>query len=238
MKRTQTPYILAEGKNANKRLDFQHKLFSGKLIEAFETASSMINISGATVVDFGCGTSSAYKDISTFIGCSGKYIGIDSSKEQISFNQSKYKAAYYLVGDENSPQVMAALTSADIIYLRFVVMHQKNQNEFVKKIYNTAKSKAILIIQEPENTPEHKAEMVKKYPFSGDLCDIKSKIGKRVDLNYNFAKDIEPVLKDLNPETIIHRSENIQIPLPQVKKLFTPERPLKEIHFRPLKLIH
>lgn len=61
MKQTPPPYILAEGKNAKEHLDFQHALFRSKLFEAFETAASMREIRGATVVDFGCGTSSACK---------------------------------------------------------------------------------------------------------------------------------------------------------------------------------
>lgn len=228
MNQPQTPYILAEGKNATNRLDFQHKLFQGKLVEAFKKASSLKTMGGTTVVDFGCGVSSSYEDIRIFIGPYGKYIGIDSFHEQIAFNQTRFKDAYYVVGTENSSEVMSVLSSADIVYLRFVVMHQKNQREFIKKIYDAVKSKAILIVQEPENTAEQKAEMVKKYPSSGDLWDLKSKIGRKIGLDYNFAKHLEPIFKEMNPEAIIHTAETIDVPLSQAKELF--EQSIREIH--------
>lgn len=93
-------------------------------------------------------------------------------------NKTKFSDAQYVVGGENTPEALAVIGSADIVYLRYVVMHQKHQKEFVKKIYDAMKPGAILIIQEPEDAPERKEEMVKKCPFSGELWDLLCAYGK------------------------------------------------------------
>ncbi len=222
-----TTYSLAVGEDANQRLDFQDSLFRDRMIQAFKTVDSFKNISGSTIVDFGCGTSSTYDGITYLIGSTGQYIGIDASKEQITFNKSRFKEALYIVGDENSAASKAAISSADIVYLRFVVMHQKNPRDFVEEIYGAMKPGAILIIQEPEDTEYRKAEMVKKYPFSGNLCDFKIKVGKKLDLDYSFSKNLEPIFKELKPKRLIHTAEHIYVPLKQAKKLL--ENNIKEI---------
>ena len=83
-------YILGEGQKDKDRLDLQNKLFKGELVKAFETAKSIKNLYGLKVVDFGCGVASAYPVIREFIGSSGKYIGIDSSADQISTSKMSH----------------------------------------------------------------------------------------------------------------------------------------------------
>src|SRR4051812_19996223 len=76
-----TSYVLAVGEDADQRLDFQDSLVRDKMIHAFKTADSIKKIKGSTIVDFGCGTSSAYDGIISLIGSTGEYIGIDSSQK-------------------------------------------------------------------------------------------------------------------------------------------------------------
>lgn len=214
-----SPYALAVGQEANQRLDFQNSLLEKQMMQAFENAASFKKIKGATIVDFGCGTASAYAGIRSFIGPSGQYIGIDSSQEQIAFNQCQLKEPIYIVGDENSSDAQRAISTADILYLRCVVMHQKNPKSFVENLYKTAPPGALIIVQEPEDTPECKAEMVAKYPLCGDLCDLKVTLGKRLGLDYSFAKHLAPIFKELAPQKLIHKTESLYIPLAHAKKL-------------------
>ncbi len=215
-----TNYALGEGRSAQKRLDFQNTLVKKHLIHALETASTMAPLKGSTVVDFGCGSSSAYETLYSFLGPRGTYIGIDRSKEHIALTNKRFKGKRYILGGEDSPEAEAAIATADVVYMRYVVMHQKQQKEFIHRIYNKLKPGAIFIVQEPQDTPERKAEMIEKYPYAGALCDFKSKIGEKLGLDYNFAPNLEALFKELRPSKLVHRAEDIYIPLKMAKKFY------------------
>lgn len=221
-------YTLLEGKSAQERLDIQNEFNRDILINAFEEVSSIANIEGATIVDFGCGTSSAYPDIKALIGQSGKYVGVDSSEKQIEFNKTRFHDASYIIGNEETKNVQAVLASADIIYIRFVVMHQKNPKQFLEKIYALAKSGAFIIIQEPESDEAKRTFTAERYPFAIELCDFKTMIGKKRGLDYNFASQIEPYFKSLKPMKLIHHSEYIELPMSQAKVFLA--KTFNEIH--------
>lgn len=223
-------YTLLEGKTAQERLDIQNEFNRGILIKAFTEVSSIINIEGMTVVDFGCGTSSAYPDIRSLIGPSGKYIGIDNSEKQIEFNKARFKDVNYIIGDEKEKTVQEVLASADIIYIRFVVMHQKNPKDFLQMIYSIAKPGAFIIIQEPESDEEKKKFTAAKYPFAIELCDFKTLLGKKRGLDYNFASQIKTYIKTLRPKKLIHNTEYTELPMPQAKAFLT--KTFNEIHVK------
>lgn len=222
------PYVLGEGKEAASRLDLQNTLFKKYHVGAFKKTASLVRLEGAKVVDFGCGTSSAYEDIRSFIGDAGTYIGVDCSAAQIEINKQRYPHNTYIHGDENSAPVKKALASADIVYMRVVVMHQKHQIQFLKTIYKHLKPGAVLIIQEPENTLEQKKMNTAKYPFSGALVEIKARVGARMGLNYNFASQLEPVLKTFQPTILIHDTDYTRIPTYAAKELLT--QTVNEVH--------
>lgn len=227
---SQNSYTLLEGKKAQERLDIQNDFNRDNLIKAFKEVSAMSNVEGMTVVDFGCGTSSAYPDIKTLIGSSGKYIGIDESAKQIEFNRARFNKVDYIVGNEQTKETKEALASADIIYIRFVVMHQKNPKHFLKIIYNIAKPDAFIIIQEPETDKEKRKFIAAKYPFATELCDFKTQIGKKRGLNYNFAVHIEPALQSLRPKKLIHYATYNELPMSQAKVFLG--KTLNEIHIK------
>lgn len=223
----QNSYILAEGVEADQRLKFQHDLVKDELIKAFKKLSSIKNLKNSKIVDFGCGTSAAYHDIKNFIGDKGEYIGIDFSEKQISFNKQKFPNVTYIAGDESAPQVIEVFKNADIIYMRYVIMHQKQPAEFIKHIYRLLKPGAVLILQEPEETANRKAEMAKKYPFAAELCDFKKILGERRGLDYNYARKINELLQKLQPSKIIHVSKDLHITLSDAKKFL--EFNIKEV---------
>ncbi len=204
-------YVLSEGSKEKTRLDLQNELLKNKLIDAFETAESIKNLKGSTIVDFGCGVSSAYPVIKEFIGNSGKYIGIDSSKNQIITAKQRFPNAHYIQGDEKKLEVLQKISSADIVFMRFVIMHQEKQKDFIQHIYSHMKSGSILIIQEPEDTTEGKKKMLNQYPYAEILCDFKAKLGKGLDLDYNFARNLKPILESFDPKKIIYKNEDVYI---------------------------
>lgn len=212
-------YILGEGQKDKKRLDIQNELFKNKLVKAFEDTNSIKRLDGLTVVDFGCGVASAYPVIKKFIGHSGKYIGIDSSESQITTAQKSYIDAHFIQGDETDSHVLEQISSANVIFMRFVIMHQKKQQDFIKKIYTHMQSGAILIIQEPESTTERKNKMCQKYPYSEIICDFKDILGKGLGLNYNFAGQLAPVLESFQPTKITHRVDDLYATTTQAKEL-------------------
>lgn len=162
------------------------------------------------------------------IGPSGKYIGIDNSEKQIEFNKVRFKGINYIVGDEEAKTTQEVLASADIIYIRFVVMHQKNPQDFLKRIYSIAKPGSFIIIQEPESDEEKKKFTAAKYPFAIELCDFKTLIGKKRGLDYNFASQIEPYIQTLRPKQLIHNTEYTELPMPQAKAFLA--KTFNEIH--------
>lgn len=221
-------YTLMEGKSAQERLDIQNQFTREILIKSFKEISSITDIKGMTAVDLGCGTSSAYPDIQNLIGPSGKYIGIDNSEQQIAFNKRRFSEISYILGNEDTKEVQEALARADIIYIRFVVMHQTNPKNFLEKIYSSAKSGAFIIIQEPESDEEKKKFIQSKYPFAIELCDFKTLIGKKRGLDYNFASQIEPSIQTLKPKKLVHNTEYIELPMSQAKVFLA--KTFNEIH--------
>lgn len=212
-------YALKESKSEANRLDFQNTLFQKILENAFGKAAQFKNIEGATIVDFGCGTSSAYADISKHIGADGTYIGIDASEKQLAFAKEKYPHIHYINGDETNPDAQNAISNADIVFMRYVVMHQPQPEAFVRHIYDRLKPGALLIILEPEEPEERKQEMVAKYPYTEALCDLKVRIGKGLGLDYNFAAQLEPILKSLSATEFYHNKTKVKLPMKQAKLL-------------------
>ncbi|MCH9812274.1 class I SAM-dependent methyltransferase [bacterium] len=213
-------YILSEGKGDEKRLDFQNDLFHKELCKAFTFASAMVDLEGKVVVDFGCGVSSAYRGIATFIGENGTYIGIDSSKKQIEVAQAKNPHIEYLCGDQTCTQIQEVLKRADIIYLRAVVMHQKDPQQFLEEFYSILRPGTVVLIQEPENTVGQKNMMRFIYPHSYVLCTLKDDLGRRRGFDYNFAGKASSVLSDLSPSTFIHLHENLWATCKQAKVMY------------------
>lgn len=228
-------YVLLKGAEAENRLNVQHDLYKGILSESFQWALGALKVKGPKVIDFGCGTASAYEDIKNIIGDSGKYIGIDASHEQIIWCKGKYPNTEFIVGNEEDESTLEILTSADIIYMRFVVMHQKKPAEFLTKVFNAMKPKSMMIIQEPEATQERRNLVLEKYPYAVDLCDIKAKLGAKTGLDYNFAGKIVDHLKSLKYQIMQHAEEDIEVPMPKAKGFLATT--IMEIHKKDSSLI-
>ncbi len=215
-------YVLQEGKSAHSRLKRQSDIYRPHLMQAFKTAAAIKGLSGLRIVDFGCGTSEIYADVMSFIGRSGNYIGTDRSADQISFAREKYPTAEYIVGDESNPQVLQSISKADIVYMRLVVMHQKQPAAFVKKIYEAMKPGAILIMQEVEDTPEQKEVMLKQYPnIDGvdKLYDYKKTLGPRVSVDYGIARYLKNIFAKLEPINLTENAEEVMLSMATDKPL-------------------
>ena len=213
-------YVFSEGKKDAYRLDFQNNLLDKELCKALSYATALNNLQGKVIIDLGCGVSSAYQRIESFIGKEGTYIGIDVSEKQIEVAKEKYPHLKYLCGDLINPEVRAELASADFIYLRAVVMHQKDPVSFLTDLYQMVKQGAVIIIQEPENTQSQKNAMQLMYPSSALLCEFKEDLGARRGFDYNFAGKIERVLEDFCPTMLIHLHENLWVTCSQAKFMF------------------
>ncbi|MCE2992581.1 MAG: methyltransferase domain-containing protein [Alphaproteobacteria bacterium] len=201
-------------------MEIQNEFARDILINAFQDVSFIKTIQGMTVVDFGCGASSAYKDISRLIGESGRYIGIDDSEKQIEFNKAHFQGMEYIVGNENSKEAWQVLYSADIIYMRFVVIHQKNQKGFLRTLYDDRKPVSFLIIQEPDYDQEKKKFVAQRYPFAVEIPEFKGMLGKKRGVDYNFAPHIKPFFETLKYQKLIHNTNHMELPMPQAKAFF------------------
>lgn len=230
----QKRYILSEGQGDEKRLDFQHTLFKDLFVEAFKTARSFKDMTGACVLDFGCGNASTSSYLQELVTKAGHYIGVDVSEHQLTKARDKAPEAFFIHGDENSAEGQKALSQADFVYMRFVVMHQKHPQAFIEKVYSHLKPGAVLILQEPEGPEERKQEMRAQYPGSDILSDFKLTLGRGLGLDYDFARHLEPILTEMGPQKIVHQEEKVYIPTRMARRLH--KQNLKSVSERALNL--
>lgn len=213
-------YSLSEGEADSSRLSFQNKMLETELTQALVKAAEYKDLKSKTFLDFGCGNSSAYAPIMKHTYDSVQYVGVDTSQAQIDLCRKLRPKVDYVLGDENSPEVTEKISKADIVYMRCVVMHQKNPQEFINDIYKKMEPGALLIMQEPEGRPEFKLEQIKKYPKCEILCDFKSVLGKGFGVDYNCAGYLEPFLRSLDPREFFHSTSSFCMTTSQAKLIY------------------
>ena len=142
-------YALSVGKADEERLNIQCRICD-PYTKRFRS-ENLPSLVGKTVLDIGCGTGVLSCYWAEEVGPTGKVIAIDISNEQLDIarKQSAELALHNIEFIEmNVENINSLHEKFDLIYCRFVLMHLKDQEEILKKMYAQIKSGGYLFCEE------------------------------------------------------------------------------------------
>lgn len=141
-------YLLAVGKKDEERLSLLNTLFS-------ETSQRLLLKAGLTagmrVLEIGCGTGNMTGWIANQVGKDGKVVAIDISEEQIAIAKEKNITHPNIEFIVQSIFNLENLASFDLIYSRFVIMHQTDPCDALKNLVAQLKPNGIIVCEEASN---------------------------------------------------------------------------------------
>lgn len=142
-------YALAVGKSDEERLNIQCRICD-PYTKRFRT-ENLPNLKGKTILDIGCGTGILSCYWADEVGPTGKVIAIDISGEQLDIAR-KNAAERGLNNIEfiemNVQDINTLYDKFDLIYCRFVLMHLKDQEMILRKLYDQIKPDGYLFCEE------------------------------------------------------------------------------------------
>lgn len=210
MEEKKNTYVLAVGQKGSTRLDLQNGILKEYTDKHLEKAGLS---KGQTAWDIGCGNGTMTLELAKKVGEMGRVYAIDRSEEQLAIAKAKVKAeglenVTFLQGDIRD-QTDLPTGIADIVYMRFVLMHIKDPETVIGIVKNLLKDGGVVASQESimstfYDSPSHEIfhqyrntvkTMTKKLGIDVD-------IGKRLkslyeEAGYEKTEDyfIQPTLK-------------------------------------------
>ncbi|ACE06558.1 hypothetical protein Aasi_1234 [Candidatus Amoebophilus asiaticus 5a2] len=142
-------YPLAQGKAAVNRLALLNKLYNNKSIA---TIQQYIDKTTKNILEIGCGTGVLAAQLASVVDDSIQVLATDVSEAQIEVARNahtKNRNLSFIVCDCN--QVGQLQEKFDIIYMRWVIIYQKNISEIIHQLYRILKPGGYLIIE--DNNP-------------------------------------------------------------------------------------
>lgn len=200
---TKPTYMLKTGEGDRERLNIQSVFAEAPLLEAMTKwqAEGLLgkDFSGKILLDFGCGTGSACLFLKKCFP-NVKYQGIDLAADSIASAQDAYPSEIFSVGNEHEQSI---IYQADIIFVRFVVQHQCNPEQFLRDLTSKMKNGAKIVIFEPYTNVNHISKELPNslYQTRMRLTDYKFALGEVAGNQQNFAPKI------LNHLTLLGLSE-------------------------------
>lgn len=196
-------YMLKTGEGDKERLNIQSVFAEVPLVEAMTKwqAEGLLgkDFSGKILLDFGCGTGSACLFLKKCFP-NVKYQGIDLAADSIASAQDAYPNETFSIGNEHEQSI---IHQADIIFVRFVVQHQCNPEQFLRNLTSQMKSGAKILFFEPYTNVDHISKELPNslYQTRMRLTDYKFALGEIAGNQQNFAPKI------LNHLTLLGLSE-------------------------------
>lgn len=210
MKDEKNTYVPAVGQKGSTRLDLQNGVLKEHTDKHIEKAGLS---KGQTVWDVGCGNGAMTVKLAKKVGETGRVYAIDRSEEQLAIAKEKVKAeglknVTFFQGDIRH-QTDLPTGIADVVYMRFVLMHIKNPEIVIEIAKNLLKDGGVVASQESimstfYDSPDH--EIFCQYRNTVETMTkklgIDIDIGKRLKSLYEeagYAKTedyfIQPTLK-------------------------------------------
>lgn len=196
-------YMLKTGESDKERLNIQSVFAEVPLVEAMTKwqAEGLLgkDFSGKILLDFGCGTGSACLFLKKCFP-NVKYQGIDLAADSIASAQDAYPNETFSIGNEHEQSI---IHQADIIFVRFVVQHQCNPEQFLRNLTSQMKIGAKILFFEPYTNVDHISKELPNslYQTRMRLTDYKFALGEIAENQQNFAPKI------LNHLTLLGLSE-------------------------------
>lgn len=189
---TKPSYMLKTGEGDRERLNMQSVFAEAPLLEAmtkWQTEGLLeSDFSGKILLDFGCGTGSACSFLKKNFP-NVNYQGVDLAADSIASAQAAYPNETFFIGNE---QEQSIIHQADIIFVRFVVQHQCDPEQFLCDLTSQMKNGAKILIFEPYTNVDHISKELPNslYQTRVRLTDYKFTLGELAGNQQNFAPKI------------------------------------------------
>lgn len=190
--RINSTYMLKTGESDRERLNIQSVFAEAPLLEAmtqWQTKGLLgKDFSGKILLDFGCGAGSACAFLKKCFP-NVKYQGVDLATDSIASAQDAYPNETFSIGNEHEHSI---INQADIIFVRFVVQHQNNPEQFLRDLTSQMKSGAKILIFEPYTNVDHISKELPNslYQTRMKSIDYKFALGEVAGNQQNFAPKI------------------------------------------------
>jgi hypothetical protein len=184
--------MLKTGEDDRERLNIQSVFAEVPLLEAmtkWQVEGSLgKDFSGKFLLDFGCGAGSACSFLKKHFP-NVNYQGIDLAADSIASAQDAHPSEIFFVGDEHAQSI---IHPADIIFVRFVVQHQCNPEQFLCDLTSQMKSGSKVLIFEPYTDINLISKELPNslYQARLKLTDYKFALGEATGSKQNFAPKI------------------------------------------------
>lgn len=204
-------YILATGEKAAERLEFQSSLGLHWSLDHLNKSGIK---EGMTVIDIGCGVGAMTTHLAKLVGPLGKVYALDGSKEQLEIAKNKanlegFTNIEFIHSDIYSLQDLL-VGKADVVYIRFVLMHLTEPLDAVKAIKNYLKPNGVIASQE---------SILKTFDWLSDQAEIVCKLGNIKGVDYNIGERTQDIFKQAGFERVEVEYKQLRLNYENFKKI-------------------
>lgn len=206
-------YILNQGQSDTERLNSLSEIYDSNS-KKFILENIKKN-SVKKIIDIGCGQGSMAKFLANEYP-NAKIIALDISQDQLSISKAKMlnenNVDYLLVDIESeniAPDLWAKLALADLIYIRYLLLHLRKWDTFFDNIYKILKPGGAVIIEEP-------GFPWVTYPFS-EILQNASMAAQKLFHNLNYKFDCVPHLWEYLNQQSRFKIKNVDFSHPVLK---------------------
>ncbi len=207
MGETETPYVLATGFGAVRRLAVLHEVYSPTSLRLLSESGIS---PGMSVLDLGCGTGNMSVALADLVGPKGTVTGIDSSDAQLieartAFPFSTWPNLEFIKADACDTGLPSH--AYDLVYCRYLLMHLPNPTRCLQEIFRLLKPGGMAVIEDGDLTSVYSIPPTAIDTFA--TCF--ERLGESHEINYALGNDLEDLVSGVG--LIVHRLEVVQPPL-------------------------
>jgi ubiquinone/menaquinone biosynthesis C-methylase UbiE len=200
-------YVLATGDKARERLELQNNLLTKDAYVHLEKAKLSKDM---IVWDIGCGVGAMTSYLADKVGPNGHVYALDISQEQLDVAEKSIKSkgfqnVTFIKGDINELENLPK-KEADLVYMRFVLMHLTHPENALKKITNLLKKGGIVVSQE-----SIMSTITQGKPVIDDYINIVMALGHHKKVDYDIGNRLEDLYKKngFNPVKVYYNQQKI-----------------------------
>ncbi|MDP1974782.1 MAG: class I SAM-dependent methyltransferase [Alphaproteobacteria bacterium] len=202
-------YILVTGDDAVERLELQNRLFAKETKAHLQKAKLS---KGMIIWEVGCGVGAMTSYLANEVGETGHVYALDISKEQLESAEKRIRSegiknVTFINGDINTLE-STTTDLADLVYMRFVLMHLEYPENAIEKIKKLLKKGGVNVSQE-SNTSTILNQGI-------DVIDHYTKtamsLAKHNNIDYDIGNRMEALYKQagFNPVNVYYNQQKIQ----------------------------
>jgi ubiquinone/menaquinone biosynthesis C-methylase UbiE len=208
-------YVLATGDAAQERLELQNRLLIKDASAHLEKAKLS---KGMIVWDIGCGVGAMTSYLAKEVGETGHVYALDISKEQLEVAETRiksegYKNVTFIKGDINELE-NTSKNLADLVYMRFVLMHLVHPEKALEKIKSLLKKDGVIVSQE-----SIMSTIIQGKPIIDDYVNIVMALGHYKKVDYDIGNRLEDLYKKAGFDPIKIYYNQQKIPAIDFKKM-------------------